>query len=78
MYLTRSTPFQVWYPDMQHLSSTYLPDIFFPDFSTACGFNSTTLRSRELLAWLYTNSSIKATVVMGDRLGADAICNHRY
>jgi hypothetical protein len=58
-----------------HLASTYQPDMFFPDFHD-CGFDSTSLRSRELLAWLYNESPIKDTVVMGDRLGTDANCQH--
>ena len=49
----------IWLPDMKHLSETYKPDFYFPDFGGACGFDSDTLRSKDFLAWLYTNSSIK-------------------
>lgn len=66
----------VWYPDMVHLASTYEPDMFFPDYGGSCGFDSETLRARKFLAWLYTNSTIKDKVIVGDRLGKDANCKH--
>jgi len=66
----------VWLPDMKHLATAYEPDFYFPDFGAACGFDSTTLRAREFLAWLYTNSTIKDKVLVGDRLGSDASCKH--
>ena len=55
---------KIWLPDMTHLATAYEPDFFFPDFGAACGFNSTTLRAREFLAWLYTNSSIRDRVIV--------------
>ena len=39
---------------MRHLTNTYKPDMYFPDFGAACGFNSTTLRSLEFVTWLYS------------------------
>ena len=65
-----------WFPDMKHLTETYEPDMYFPDFGSACGFNSTTLRSREFVTWLYNDSPVKDKVVMGDRLGSDVSCKH--
>ena len=38
--------------------------------------NSTELRSRDFLAWLFTNSSVKDHVVVDDRWGTDARCQH--
>ena len=61
---------------MKHLTETYEPDMYFPDFGSACGFNSTTLRSREFVTWLYNDSPVKDKVVMGDRLGSDVSCKH--
>jgi alpha-L-fucosidase len=66
---------EVFLMELRDLVTKYKPDMFFPDFG-GCLFNSTQLKSKEFLSWLYSSSPIKDKVVVGDRWGSDSNCKH--
>ena len=61
-------------PELYHLVEAYKPEIIWSDGHWAA--NSEYWKSKEFLAWLATNSSVKDTVVWNDRWGTDASCKH--
>ncbi|GAM24961.1 hypothetical protein SAMD00019534_081360, partial [Acytostelium subglobosum LB1] len=60
---------EVMMPQLLDIVNTYQPDIIWSDGDWEQ--NSTYWESTDFLAWLYTNSSVKDTVVTNDRWGAD-------
>jgi alpha-L-fucosidase len=61
-------------PELYHLVETYKPDIVWSDGHWMA--DSEYWKSKEFLAWLATNSSVKDTVVWNDRWGSDVSCKH--
>ena len=58
---------QVNLPQIKELVTRYKPDIFWPDGEW--DYSKETLRSAEILSWLYNESPVKDTVVTNDRWG---------
>ena len=56
------------------ITQKYKPSIVNGDYCVL--LNSTQLRSRDFLAWLYNESPVKDEVVVDDRWGTDARCHH--
>jgi alpha-L-fucosidase len=61
-------------PELYHLVETYKPEVIWSDGQWMAP--SEYWKSKEFLAWLATNSSVKDTVVWNDRWGTDATCLH--
>ena len=61
-------------PELYNLIEAYKPEIAWSDGDW--GANSDYWKSKEFLAWLATNSSVKDTVVWNDRWGEDSKCKH--
>lgn len=64
---------KVW-PEMQELINTYQPDVLWSD-----GDWETTekyWKSKEFLAWLYSESPVSETIVINDRWGQNTSCKH--
>jgi alpha-L-fucosidase len=61
-------------PELYHLVKTYKPEVLWSDGAGAA--NSKYWKSKDFLAWLATNSSVKDTVVWNDRWGDDTNCKH--
>jgi len=60
-------------PELYELVNTYKPEVVWSD---GCEGPAEYWESREFLAWLYTNSSVKDTVVTNDRWSTDSLCRH--
>ena len=58
---------QVNLPQIKELVTRYKPDIFWPDGEW--DYSKETLRSAEILSWLYNESPVRDTVVTNDRWG---------
>ncbi|XP_065181072.1 alpha-L-fucosidase-like [Sycon ciliatum] len=65
---------QVFLTELKDITMKYKPDIINGDYCVL--LNSTQLRSREFLAWLYNESPVKDEVIVDDRWGTDARCHH--
>ncbi|XP_026290795.1 alpha-L-fucosidase [Frankliniella occidentalis] len=61
-------------PEMKELVNTYRPDVLWSDGDWEA--DSKYWRSCDFLAWLYSDSPVKNTVVTNDRWGRDAQCKH--
>jgi len=61
-------------PELYELVNTYKPDVIWSDGDWET--DSEYWRSKEFLAWLYTDSPVKDTVITNDRWGTDAECAH--
>ena len=60
--------------ELYYLVNTYEPEIIWSDGDWMAPDNY--WKSKEFLAWLATNSTVKDTVVWNDRWGKDVKCNH--
>eukprot|EP00118_Oscarella_pearsei_P002106 m.9541 g.9541 ORF g.9541 m.9541 type:complete len:568 (+) comp21418_c0_seq1:182-1885(+) len=65
---------EVFLKELMDITLKYQPSIINGDYCIL--LNSTQLRSREFLAWLYNESPVKDEVVVDDRWGTDAKCHH--
>lgn len=61
-------------PELYSLVDAYKPEIIWSDGHWEA--DSDYWKSKEFLAWLATNSSVKDTVVWNDRWGTDSSCKH--
>ncbi|XP_077982939.1 alpha-L-fucosidase-like [Glandiceps talaboti] len=61
-------------PELIDLVTTYRPELIWAD--GAWSSDSTYWNSTGFLAWLYSNSPVRDTVVVNDRWGNDAQCRH--
>mmetsp|Transcript_20107 Transcript_20107/g.43757 ORF Transcript_20107/g.43757 Transcript_20107/m.43757 type:complete len:488 (-) Transcript_20107:1101-2564(-) len=61
-------------PELHQLVETYKPEVIWSDGDWTA--DSDYWKSKEFLAWLATNSSVKETVVWNDRWGIDTRCEH--
>ncbi|CAG5122113.1 unnamed protein product [Candidula unifasciata] len=61
-------------PELYELVNTYKPDVVWSDGDHEA--NDTYWKSKEFLAWLYTDSPVKDTVVVNDRWGQGVSCHH--
>ncbi|KAF2884220.1 hypothetical protein ILUMI_21955 [Ignelater luminosus] len=61
-------------PEMFEIVEKYRPEIVWADGDWEA--NHTYFRSTEFLAWLYSDSPVKDTVVVNDRWGIGIPCNH--
>ena len=61
-------------PELYNLVEKYKPEILWSD--GAWEAHSDYWESKEFLAWVATNSSVKDTVVWNDRWGTDTSCKH--
>ena len=61
-------------PELYHLVQMYRPDLIWSDGDWEAP--SDYWKSKEFLAWLATNSTVKDSVVWNDRWGTDAECKH--
>jgi alpha-L-fucosidase len=61
-------------PELYDLVNKYEPTLLWSDGDWDA--NSSYWKSREFLAWLATESTVKDTVVWNDRWGTDATCRH--
>ena len=61
-------------PELYELVEKYKPEIIWSDGDWNA--NSEYWKSKEFLAWLATNSSVKDSVVWNDRWGTDSNCKH--
>jgi alpha-L-fucosidase len=62
------------WPQMKDLINTYHPDVFWTDGDWED--SDTTFRSREFLAWLYSESPVKDRIVTNDRWGRGIRFHH--
>lgn len=65
---------EVFLTELKDITLKYQPTIINGDYCVL--LNSTQLRSRDFLAWLYNESPVKDSVVVDDRWGTDARCHH--
>ncbi|XP_065181067.1 alpha-L-fucosidase-like isoform X1 [Sycon ciliatum] len=65
---------EVFLKELKDITVKYQPDIVNGDYAVL--LNSTQLKSRDFLAWLYNESPVKDTVVVDDRWGTDTRCLH--
>ncbi|XP_005102743.1 alpha-L-fucosidase-like [Aplysia californica] len=61
-------------PEMYEIVETYKPEIFFSDGDWEAPVEY--WKSLDFLAWLYTYSPVKDTVIVNDRWGIGANCTH--
>ncbi|CAG5122115.1 unnamed protein product, partial [Candidula unifasciata] len=61
-------------PELYELVNTYKPEVVWSDGDWVA--NDTYWKSKEFLAWLYTDSPVKDTVVVNDRWGKNCSCHH--
>ncbi|CAG5122112.1 unnamed protein product, partial [Candidula unifasciata] len=73
-FVTQDFVNQKTLPELYELVNTYTPDIVFSDGDWEAP--DTYWKSKEFLAWLYTDSPVKDTVVANDRWGTNISCHH--
>jgi len=61
-------------PELYEIVNKYQPDVVWSDGDWEAP--DTYWKSKEFLAWLYTNSSVKDSVVANDRFGSNVMCHH--
>ena len=61
-------------PELKDLVYKYKPDYIWSDGDWDT--DSSYFKSKEFLAWLYTDSPVADNVVVNDRWGTDSSCRH--
>ncbi|KAJ1529325.1 hypothetical protein ONE63_006115 [Megalurothrips usitatus] len=73
-FTTRSFVDNKIIPEMKELVTNYRPEVLWSDGDWEA--DSAYWRSCDFLAWLYSDSAVRNTVVTNDRWGRDAQCKH--
>lgn len=61
-------------PQMKEMIEKYRPEVLFTDGEWS--YNSDQWHSKEFLAWLFNESSVRDRIVINDRWGGDTRCKH--